>query len=97
VARFSINVRPEECQLARVPPERVEEYLGRESVISLDRAANLNVAVQGRYKQPIELLPLLMLLLLVVLAVENLLANRFYRRTDITAAAAHRSEREGTT
>jgi hypothetical protein len=36
--------------------------------------------MEGQFKQPVELFPWLMLLLLVALAVENWLANKFYRR-----------------
>ena len=42
--------------------------------------ASLKDAIQDRWSQPVELFPWLMLLLLLVLAVENLLANRFYRQ-----------------
>lgn len=94
-ARFSVNVKAEECQLARVPIERIEEVIGSGAVMSVDQRTNLNTAVQGRYKQPIELLPWLMLLLLFVFAVENLLANRFYRRNDVNAATQQPASGEG--
>ena len=35
---------------------------------------------KGQFRQPVELFPWLMILVLLVLAVENLLANKFYRR-----------------
>jgi hypothetical protein len=36
----------------------------------------------GHWNEPLELFPYLMVLLLFVLALENLLANKFYRRED---------------
>jgi hypothetical protein len=41
---------------------------------------NLKEALQSHWSQPIELLPYLMILVLLALALENLLANLFYRR-----------------
>jgi len=45
-----------------------------------DKKRNLDEILSGRFTQPIELFPFLMILLLLVLAGENLLANKFYRR-----------------
>ena len=44
------------------------------------RSCDLDEILSGRFTQPIELFPFLMILLLLVLAGENLLANKFYRR-----------------
>jgi hypothetical protein len=77
---FSVNVKAEECQLVRVPVERIEAVLGPNTLLPLDRKVPLTDALRDHWKQPVELLPSLMLLLLVTLAVENLLANKFYRR-----------------
>jgi hypothetical protein len=46
---------------------------------------SLREALQGHWSQPVELFPWLMILLLLVLAVENLLANRFYRQAPAEA------------
>ena len=78
-AGFSINARPEECQLAQVDKEKIQALLGPDSVLPLDQATKLRDALQGHWRQPVELLPWLMMLLLLVLAGENLLANKFYR------------------
>jgi hypothetical protein len=81
VAGFSINVRPEESQLVpRVPPEQIEALLGPGSVVTVEQGGNLRDALQGRWLQPLELFPWLMLALLLTLAVEGLLANKFYRQ-----------------
>jgi hypothetical protein len=79
-AGFSLNFRPEECQLARVPKESIEAVLGADSVLPLDRAASFRQALQGHWRQPVELFPALMLLVLAVFVLENFLANKFYQR-----------------
>lgn len=80
VSAFSLNVPPEENRLTRVPSEQIESLLGEGSLMSVDPKTDLSEALQNHWSQPVELLPTLMILLLLVLAVENLLANKFYRR-----------------
>jgi hypothetical protein len=77
---FSIGPRPDEYRLDRVPAEAIESLLGAGSVLPVGRTASLQERLQERWVQPLELAPALMILLLLALAVENLLANRFYRR-----------------
>jgi hypothetical protein len=77
---FSMNVPPEESNLAQVPAEQIEALFGPDSVLPVGYNINFREALQGHWSQPVELLPYLMLGLLLVLAVENLLANKFYRR-----------------
>src|SRR5262249_10193939 len=86
-AQFSVNVPPEESQLARVPAERVEELFGAGSVVPVDRRTNLREALQNRWGQPVELLPWLLIVVLLALAVENLLANKFYRQSPAEGTA----------
>jgi hypothetical protein len=90
-ARFSMNVAPEESQLSRVPQEQIEELLGAGSILTVGQGSSLHEALQGHWNQPVELFPWLMILILVLLAVENLLANKFYRREN----AENASEQEG--
>ena len=80
IASFSLNPPPEESQLDRVPVEQIEALLGAGSVLAVERGSTLADAVQSHWLQPLELFPWLMILVLVVLAVENLLANKFYKR-----------------
>jgi hypothetical protein len=80
MAHFSVNPPPDESQLAQVPAEQIEALLGAGSVLPLGHGVNLHDAMQGHWKQPVELFPWLMLLVLLLLVVENLLANKFYRR-----------------
>ncbi len=97
LANFSVNVPPEESQLEpRVPPEQIEELLGPKALLAVGHGSNLREALQGRFNQPLELFPWLMIGILLVLAVENLLANKFYRRepseTDETPTPATAEE-----
>jgi hypothetical protein len=77
---FSINAPVEESNLERLPPEAIAELFGPEALTPADKKLSLEEVLKGRFTQPIELFPFLMILLLMVLAVENLLANKFYRR-----------------
>jgi hypothetical protein len=86
IASFSVNVPPDESQLTQVSTEQIEELLGAGSVLPLGHGINLHEALQGRWRQPLELFPWLMIFVLLVLVVENLLANKFYRRPAIEDA-----------
>jgi hypothetical protein len=77
---FSIHAPVEESNLERLPPEGVQELFGPDSVFPADKKLPLTDILSGKFTQPIELFPFLMILLLLVLAVENLLANKFYRK-----------------
>ena len=46
----------------------------------MDRKAGIHEALSGHWSEPMELFPWLMVALLLLLAVENLLANKFYKR-----------------
>jgi hypothetical protein len=81
-SHFSVNLPSEESQLTRLAPERIEELFGPRAVLSIGHGMNLREALQGRWKQPLELFPWLMILVLLALAVENFLANRFYRQQE---------------
>lgn len=80
LAGFSVNVRPEESLLDRVPVEEIEAVLGKDSVLPLGRTVSLHEALIVKKAPPVELLPYLMMAVLLALTVEGLLANRFYRR-----------------
>jgi hypothetical protein len=82
VAGFSVNVRSEESQLTRDPDtvKKIETLLGQNTVLPVGHATSLRTALQGHWRQPLELFPWLMICLLLTLAFENLLANKFYRR-----------------
>lgn len=79
-AKFSLNPPAAESQLDRVPVEQVEQLLGPGSVVTLGTAKSLKDLLQTKFNQPVELFAWLMGLLLLALAVENFLANKFYRK-----------------
>jgi len=77
---FSINAPVEESNLERLPPESIQELFGADTIFPADKKLSLTDILSGKFTQPIELFPFLMILLLLVMAVENLLANKFYRK-----------------
>jgi hypothetical protein len=79
-AGFSLAVREQESNLERVPVEELEAALGSGVVLEVGQAVRLKDAIDRFRPPPFEVLPWLMLLLLAVLAGENVLSNRFYRR-----------------
>jgi hypothetical protein len=80
LAGFSLNIDARESNLERVGVEELEAVFGEGSVVQPGRAVNLKDALAGARQPPLELLPYLMMLLLLVLTGESFLANRFYRR-----------------
>ena len=79
-AGFSMNIRSDEYDLARVPVDVLEASLGKDTVLAPDRSLNLSELLRKRWAPPVELLPYLMMFLLLALTVESLLANFYYRR-----------------
>jgi hypothetical protein len=88
VAHFSVNLPPEESQWEKVPTEQLESVLGPGSVLAADRNVSLREMLQKHWSQPLEMFPGLMILALFLLAIENLLSNRFYNRPGKQATAA---------
>jgi hypothetical protein len=80
IAGCSLNVRPQESDLERVPAEEIESVLGKDTLLQVGRTLSLKDALLGMRPPPMELLPWLMMTVLIVLTVESLLANRFYRK-----------------
>ena len=83
-AQFSVNIPAGESELTKVPTEQIEALLGPGSVLPLDLGTSFKDALQGHWSQPLELFPWLMILLLLALAVENLLANKFYKQAGVS-------------
>jgi hypothetical protein len=78
VARFSVNLPPEESQWDKVAAEQIDAVLGPGAVLAADRDLSLREMLQKHWSQPLEMFPALMILALFLLAIENLLSNRFY-------------------
>lgn len=80
VRGFCANVRSEESDLTRLAPEQLDDLLGaRRYKLARDRDDITQEVGEARVGR--EFYPFLMLMLALVLAVEHLLANRFYRAT----------------
>ncbi len=82
IASVSLNVPAEECDLTKVPAGEFEPLFGGDALLTLGQQGSLNAALQSHRNEPLDLMPYLMLALLFALALENLLANKFYRQAD---------------
>ncbi len=80
VAAFSVNADAGESRLDRVPPQEIEAALGEGTLLPAGQAPRLQDAVTGGRPGQIELLPWLMMVVLLVLGIESVLANKFYKR-----------------
>ena len=97
---FSLNVSPDESRLDRLPAGEIEKALGPGSVVTAVPGVSLNAALRDRAAAttaepppaPVDLLPALMMLTLLVLTFEGLLANRFYERPSSAAAGGPEGE-----
>ncbi|MBA4065386.1 MAG: hypothetical protein C0501_17070 [Isosphaera sp.] len=77
---FSLNVPAEEGALEKVPAEAVEDLTGKGTVFPLDKGVKLRDVIPVILDQPVDLFPWLLILVLLLLAAEGVVANRFYRR-----------------
>jgi hypothetical protein len=77
---YSLNVPADESTLDKVPVEGVEDLTGKNSVVPVDKNLSLRDAISRTFNQPIDLFPWLLIAVLFLLAVEGLVANRFYRK-----------------
>jgi hypothetical protein len=75
---FSVNVPAEECDLTRLPAGEFGPF--GDVLLAMDRQTSLTDALRMYRSEPLDLMPYFMLALLLALAFENLLANKFYRR-----------------
>ncbi len=79
-ARFSVNVPIEEFDLTPIPEAKLESLFGSGCVMPIDRQTSFGDLLAQRLREPTDLTPYLLLFLIVLLAGENWLSNRFYRR-----------------
>ncbi|WP_020473804.1 BatA domain-containing protein [Zavarzinella formosa] len=77
---FSLNPPVEESNLERLPPAEIENLFKENAVIPATKPLPLKEIMSGKFRTDLELFPFLMIILLLVMASENLLANKFYRR-----------------
>lgn len=79
---FSLNVPAEESTLDKVPAEGIEELTGKGTVIPVGKNVALADVLSDtdRFQHPVELFPWLLIAVLMLLVLEGLVANKFYRR-----------------
>jgi hypothetical protein len=77
---FSLNIPAEESNLEKIPIEGIEDVTGKNSVVPVDKNLSLWDALARTFNQPIDLFPWLLMAVLLLLSVEGLVANRFYRK-----------------
>ncbi len=77
---FSLNVPAEEGVLDKVPAAAVEELTGAGTVIPVEKDLKLSDLFARRFTQPVDLFPWLLIGVLLLMAVEGLVAGRFYRK-----------------
>ncbi|MEO2089546.1 MAG: hypothetical protein ABGY75_08635, partial [Gemmataceae bacterium] len=77
--RFSLNTPAEESSLDKVPEEAIAEVFGPNAIAHVDRDVKFRDLLETKFDRPVELFPMLMLLVLLFLALEGLVANRFYK------------------
>jgi hypothetical protein len=80
VEGFSLNPSADESNLDRLEVPSINDLFGPESVAPATKDLKLRDILSGKFDQPIELFPFLMILLLLFLAFENLLSNKFYKQ-----------------
>jgi hypothetical protein len=80
LAAFSVNVPAEECNLSQVPAAEIEPLFAGDGLLTLGRLGSLHDALKSYRNEPLDLTPYFMVALLFALALENLLANKFYRQ-----------------
>jgi hypothetical protein len=76
---FSLNPPAEQWALEKIPVEAIETLFGPDSVIPVDRDLQLRDALATKFNQPVDLFPWLLIGVLMLIAIEGLVANRFYR------------------
>ena len=75
---FSANLDLAATDLTRIDPDKLDSFLGHEKY-QLAREKGEIVRQQGTTRRGMELYPILMSMMMVVLAVEYLMSNRFYK------------------
>lgn len=85
--RFSLNAAADESKLGRLEVAEIEALFGEQSVSATDKERSIQQILGGKFDAPVELFPFLMILLLLFLAFENLMSNKFYKQAKQPDAA----------
>ncbi len=75
---FSTSLDPSATDLTRLEPDRLDTFFGVDRYQIVQQKEEIK-RQQGTNRRGKELYPLLMLMLLIAMSVENLIANQFYR------------------
>jgi hypothetical protein len=75
---FSTSLDPSATDLTRLEPDILDQFLGAGSYQVVTKKEEIK-RQQGTNRRGKELYPLLMLMLLIAMSVENLISNQFYR------------------
>jgi hypothetical protein len=77
---FSLNTPADESTLEKVPVEAIEELTGKNTVVPVEKNRTVREIIDVIIGSPVDLFPWLLIAVLMLLVLEGLVANRFYRR-----------------
>ena len=77
---FSLNAPATESDLNKLDAAAFEPVTGPNSVVPVEKSVKLRDLIVTKFNQPVDLFPWLLIGVLILLAVEGVLANRFYRK-----------------
>jgi hypothetical protein len=80
LTKFSVNIASEESDLTRLPREQIASAFGPDVLVPQDQHTPMLDTLASHWDEPMELFPILMIVLLLLFALENLIANKFYRQ-----------------
>lgn len=76
---FSLNIPAAEFDLTAIPVEKIEDLLGKDSVVSTGEESAVRDTLDAKLGESVDWFPWLMLAMCVVLVGESIVSNRFYR------------------
>lgn len=79
VTGYSLNPNPEEWTLTKVPEAAFQEMFGADVVVPVEKDVQLRDLLATKFNQPVDLFPWLLIVVLLLVAIEGVVANRFYR------------------
>jgi hypothetical protein len=77
---FSLNPPGRESDLTKADVPPIEAVCGPNSVIPVEKTVSFRDLIESKFNQPVDLFPWLVILVLILIALEGVIANRFYRR-----------------
>lgn len=77
---FSLNPPGRESDLTKIDVPPIEAVCGVNSVVPVEKSVSFRDLIESKFNQPVDLFPWLVILVLFLIALEGVVANRFYRR-----------------